>query len=162
GGLFPHLTARANATLQSRKLGLGSADPDARLDELCELCHFDRGLLARYPGELSGGQRQRLAIVRALMHDPEFLLLDEPLGALDPVVRAGLQDELRALFARLAKTVVMVTHDLAEAAFFSEDIVLLRRGRIAQRGPFAAMRESPADEFVEGFLEAQSAREVPS
>ena len=90
--------------------------------------------LDRHPGEMSGGQRQRVALMRALMLDPELLFLDEPLAALDPLVRAELQDDLVAVFARLGKSVVLVTHDLAEAALFGDTLVLLRDGRVVQRG----------------------------
>jgi osmoprotectant transport system ATP-binding protein len=93
--------------------------------------------------------------MRALMLDPDVLLLDEPLGALDPVIRYGLQDELRAIFRTLGKTVVMVTHDIGEAGFFGDDIVLLRDGAIVQRGDIRALAETPADEFVERFVHAQ-------
>jgi osmoprotectant transport system ATP-binding protein len=111
-------------------------------------------LLSRFPAELSGGQRQRVALMRALMLDPPTLLLDEPLGALDPLVRHGLQDELREIFARLGKTVIMVTHDMAEAAFFSDRLILMRRGRIIQAGRLEDFQRAPADAFVREFLAA--------
>jgi osmoprotectant transport system ATP-binding protein len=95
--------------------------------------------------------------MRALLLDPDLLLLDEPLGALDPMVRHGLQDELRALFARLRKSVVLVTHDLAEAAFFADTIVLMREGQIAQQGAYEDLVERPSDDFVRAFLQAQRA-----
>jgi osmoprotectant transport system ATP-binding protein len=92
--------------------------------------------------------------LRALMLDPEVLLLDEPLGALDPVTRFELQADLREAFARLRKTVVLVTHDLSEAAFLAERVVLLRDGRIAQEGPARELATAPADAFVERFVHA--------
>ncbi len=107
---------------------------DARVDELAELTRFPADGLDRYPQQLSGGQRQRVGLMRALMLDPAALLLDEPLGALDPLVRADLQAELRDIFRSLGKTVVLVTHDLGEAAFFADRIVLLRDGQIVQDG----------------------------
>jgi osmoprotectant transport system ATP-binding protein len=125
-----------------------------RAHELAALAHLHADLLARFPAELSGGQRQRVALMRALMLDPPTLLLDEPLGALDPLVRHGLQEELRDIFARLGKTVIMVTHDLAEAAFFSRRLVLMRRGRVLQDGSLANFRRAPADPFVREFLAA--------
>ncbi|MEM8756931.1 MAG: ATP-binding cassette domain-containing protein [Planctomycetota bacterium] len=156
GGLFPHLTSRQNVMLPARAHGV---DAESRTAELAGLVRLEPALLDRYPSELSGGQRQRVALMRALVLTPEALLLDEPLGALDPVVRSELQTELKALFATLGKTVVLVTHDLAEAAYLApDDIVLLRDGTIAQRGPFAELREKPADAFVSGFVEAQSRR----
>ncbi|MCA9561683.1 MAG: ATP-binding cassette domain-containing protein, partial [Myxococcales bacterium] len=102
-----------------------------------------------------GGQRQRVALMRALMLDPEVVLLDEPLGALDPMIRADLQVELKEVFQRLKKTVVMVTHDLAEAAWFADRIVLLRAGRIVQAGTLDDLTQRPADDFVTTFVNAQ-------
>ena len=93
--------------------------------------------------------------MRALMLDPPVLLMDEPLGALDPLVRAELQDDLRGIFRQLNKTVVLVTHDLAEAAHFADHVVLMRDGRVVQQGPFADLHSSPADEFVTRFVNAQ-------
>ena len=154
GGLFPHLTARGNVTLLSDHL---RQDAAARITELCGLVRLEPSILSRYPAELSGGQRQRVGLMRALMLNPEVLLLDEPLGALDPMVRAELQTELREIFRKLAKTVVLVTHDLAEAAYFGDDIVLMRNGRIEQQGPFRALVDTPASDFVREFVNAQRA-----
>jgi osmoprotectant transport system ATP-binding protein len=158
GGLFPHLTARANLTLLARHLGWQRQRYDARLQELAELTRLPDSLLERFPGELSGGQRQRVALMRALMLEPEVLLLDEPLGSLDPMVRAGLQDELRELFQRLGTTVLLVTHDLQEAAFLGDDIVLMRSGRVVQQGAFQDLRQLPAEPFVIRFISAQRSR----
>jgi osmoprotectant transport system ATP-binding protein len=155
GGLFPHLTARENVALMARYLNWPPARIDTRLTELLELTHFPRAALARYPGELSGGQNQRLGLMRALMLDPEVLLLDEPLGALDPMIRYDLQEELKEIFATLGKTVVLVTHDLPEAAFLADSIVLMRAGRIVQSGTLADMLNQPAEPFVERFVRAQ-------
>lgn len=159
GGLFPHLTARRNVELPARRHGMEAARRHERLAELAELMHLDADLLEKYPLQLSGGQRQRIALMRALVLDPEVLLLDEPLGALDPMIRAELQQEFRELFDKLHKTVVIVTHDLAEAAYLApEDIVLLRDGRIEQRGAFEQLRAEPADDFVRDFILAQTER----
>jgi len=117
--------------------------------------------LRRYPLELSGGERQRVSLMRALMLDPEVLLLDEPLGALDPIMRLALQNDLKGIFARLKKTVVMVTHDVAEAAFLADAIVLLREGRVVQAGTFEDLRERPTHAFVSAFLSAQRRAEAP-
>ena len=111
--------------------------------------------MQRYPAELSGGQRQRVSLMRALMLDPDLLLLDEPLGALDPMIRYQLQQELKTIFARLGKSVVMVTHDIAEAAYFSQTLVLMRAGRIVQTGSIGQLARSPAEPFVEAFITAQ-------
>ncbi len=155
GGLFPHMTVRDNVLLMARYLGYSEETNQARLAWLCELTKFPEGALARYPVQLSGGQRQRVSLMRALILDPELLLLDEPLAALDPIVRANLQQELRAIFQRLQRTVVLVTHDMAEAAYFGDRIVLLESGRVVQVGTFQALWESPAEPFVSDFLAAQ-------
>src|SRR5213078_2361736 len=110
GGLFPHLTASATVSLMARHIGKSSSEMDTRLSELSALTRFPQNALARYPGELSGGQRQRVSLMRALMLSPELLLLDEPLGALDPLVRSSLQKELKEIFARLRQTTLFVTH----------------------------------------------------
>ena len=127
----------------------------AKLDELCELTRFPKDGLARYPVELSGGQRQRVSLMRALALDPDVLLLDEPLGALDPMVRASLQTELKEIFSRLGKTVILVTHDMAEAGYIGDSIVLMREGQIVQQGTLDALRERPTDGFVSEFITAQ-------
>jgi osmoprotectant transport system ATP-binding protein len=155
GGLFPHLTARANVLLMARHIGKSEDEMKNRLAELCELTRFSVNLLSRYPVELSGGQRQRVGLMRALMLSPELLLLDEPLGALDPLVRASLQNDLKEIFTRLQQTVLFVTHDLAEAVYFGDDIVLMNDGRIVQKGSVADLREKPADPFVSEFINAQ-------
>jgi osmoprotectant transport system ATP-binding protein len=156
GGLFPHLTAARNVTLPAEVRGVPAERRRIRLVELAEMVGFDAQTLARYPAELSGGQRQRVSLMRALMLDPPVLLLDEPLGALDPIVRADLQGQLREIFSTLAKTVVMVTHDVAEAALFGTAISLMTRGRIVQHGTFEELARRPADPFVTEFLRAQS------
>ena len=157
GGLFPHLTARGNAALLPKQLGWTKDKIDARVTELAALTNFPTSGLDRYPVELSGGQRQRVALVRALMTDPAVLLLDEPLGALDPMIRADLQRDLRDIFRKLHKTVILVTHDMAEATYFADEVVLMRDGRIVQRGTPADLRDRPADDFVRHFLTAQAA-----
>jgi osmoprotectant transport system ATP-binding protein len=155
GGLFPHLTGRGNVSLMAAHLGWPKSKIVSRVDELLQLTRLLPDVLARYPAEMSGGQRQRVALMRALMLDADVLLLDEPLGALDPMVRAELQEELSEIFRRLGKTVVLVTHDLAEAAYFADRVVLLRNGRIVQAGSITELRESPADDFVGQFVRAQ-------
>jgi osmoprotectant transport system ATP-binding protein len=155
GGLFPHLTARANAALVARYLGWDGERLGSRLNELVELTHFPSDGLDRYPAQLSGGQRQRVSLMRALMLDPDVLLMDEPLGALDPMIRSSLQAELRSIYRTLGKTVVMVTHDLGEAGYFGDTIVLMREGRVVQVGPFGDLLNSPAEAFVTEFVNAQ-------
>ncbi len=155
GGLLPHLTGRGNVTLVARRIGWDRPRIAARVDELAAMTRMDAEMLSRYPHELSGGQRQRVALMRALMLDPDALLMDEPLGALDPMIRADLQEDLRGLFRDLQKTVVIVTHDLAEANYFADEIVLLDAGRIVQRGRLADLAERPASDFVRQFVTAQ-------
>ena len=155
GGLFPHLTALGNVELMARHLNWPEQRMRERVTELSELVHLPRALLTRYPQQISGGQRQRVALMRALMLDPELLFLDEPLGALDPMVRADLQDDLARIFERLGKSVLLVTHDLAEAAFFGHELVLLQDGRVVQRGSLQDFLSRPAAPFVTEFVRAQ-------
>ena len=155
GGLFPHLSVEANVALAARFLKRPEAGIRKRLDELCELVALSPALLKRFPRELSGGQRQRVALMRALMLDPALLLLDEPLGALDPVTRHALQKDLKTIFARLGKTVIMVTHDMGEAAHFAGELILMRDGRIVQRGTLDDLLRRPADPYVTEFISAQ-------
>jgi osmoprotectant transport system ATP-binding protein len=155
GGLFPHLTARGNVTLMARHLGWNRASIDKRLAELTALTRFPEELLDNYPVQLSGGQRQRVSLMRALILDPALLLLDEPLGALDPLIRSDLQADLRSIFQTLHKTVVLVTHDLGEAGFLGDALVLMQAGRIVQQDSFSNLIQAPADEFVTRFINAQ-------
>lgn len=155
GGLFPHLSVHRNVTLMARYLGRPEDEVRRRVAELAELVRLDPGLLERHPDALSGGQRQRASLMRALMLDPDLLLLDEPLGALDPMIRVELQRELKAIFERLGKTVLLVTHDLAEAAFLARRMVLMRAGRVIQSGTLAELARRPAEPFVEAFVNAQ-------
>ncbi|MBV8223609.1 MAG: ATP-binding cassette domain-containing protein [Verrucomicrobia bacterium] len=155
GGLFAHLTAAQNVLLMAKHLHQPAPQMQSRLQELCELTHFPENALTRYPVELSGGQRQRVSLMRALMLQPSVLLLDEPLGALDPMVRARLQDELKEIFERLRQTIVLVTHDMAEAGFFANRIVLLNEGRVVQSGTLDDLRSKPVSPFVRDFLHAQ-------
>ena len=155
GGLFPHLTVHDNVIVMARYLRRNADWIAHRLAELAQLVRLPLKLMSRFPAELSGGQRQRVSLMRALMLDPELLLLDEPLGALDPMIRYELQRELKSIFAQLGKTVLMVTHDIAEAAFFGHTIVLMRDGHIVQTGPFKMLARQPAEPFVEQFITAQ-------
>ncbi len=155
GGLFPHLTAGQNVALMARHLGNPEAENAARLKELSALTKFPEDGFNRYPSELSGGQRQRVGLMRGLMLQPDVLLLDEPLGALDPLVRHGLQTDLKAIFAQLQPTVVLVTHDMGEAAYLADKIVLLREGKIVQEGTLEDFQKRPAEPYVTEFLSAQ-------
>ncbi|WP_218081985.1 ATP-binding cassette domain-containing protein [Anthocerotibacter panamensis] len=155
GGLFPHLSAAANVTLLARYLKRPALALAQRLQELCDLVRLSPKDLNRYPKDLSGGQRQRVGIMRALMLDPPILLLDEPLGALDPITRSQLQTELKNIFTLLDKTVVLVTHDMGEAAYFGDEIILMRQGQIVQRGSLTDLLQRPAEPYVTDFIQAQ-------
>jgi osmoprotectant transport system ATP-binding protein len=156
GALYPHLTAWGNVTLPAEVMGWPRERIEARVRALGALVDLDDSVLRRYPGQLSGGQRQRVGVMRALMLDPPLLLLDEPLGALDPIVRAGLQAQLRQIFASLGKAVLLVTHDIREAAMLGNAITMLRDGRVVQQGAFADLALQPAEPFVTEFLGAQA------
>ena len=157
GGLFPHLTAAGNVALVARWLGWDPGRVESRLRQLAELVRLPASALARFPAQLSGGQAQRVGLMRALVLDAPVLLLDEPLGALDPITRFDLQRDLRDAFRQLGKTVVLVTHDLGEAAFFGGTVVLLRDGLVVQQGAFEELLSAPADAFVTRFVQAQRA-----
>lgn len=156
GGLFPHLSAKENISLVARHLGWQQERIDTRIGELSELTQLAPDSLERFPAQLSGGQRQRVGLMRALILDPDILLMDEPLGALDPLIRSELQSDLRDIFRKLNKTVVIVTHDLHEAAYFADEILLLRQGRVVQRGTIVDLLKQPADPFVTQFISAQN------
>jgi len=155
GGLFPNMTAMGNITLMARRLKWTSAKINERLHELAELTRIDTDLLERYPGHLSGGQQQRVSLMRSLMLDPDILLLDEPFAALDPLIKNELQHSMRAIFKKLNKSVILVTHDLNEAAFFADRVVLLRQGEIVQSGPVIDLVNKPQNDFVKRFVSAQ-------
>ena len=155
GGLFPHLTAADNVALMARHLRWEPQRRRKRLAALAELARLPADLLDRYPSQLSGGQRQRVGLMRALMLDPEVLLMDEPLGALDPIIRSQLQEDLKQIFQRLKKTVLFVTHDMGEAAYLGERISVMREGRILQTATPRELLHHPADEYVTRFISAQ-------
>ncbi len=155
GGLFPNLSALENVSLMASYLGWDKERIDKRIDQLCNLTKYPIDALSRYPIQISGGQRQRLSLMRALMLDPDILLLDEPLGALDPLIRSELQEDLKEIFSTLGKTVVMVTHDIGEAAFFGDKIILIKDGQIVQEGTIYDLAKTPAHPFVTKFINAQ-------
>ena len=152
-GLFPHWTVERNIGTVPRLLGWPEARIRARVHALLELLRLAPAQFARrYPHELSGGQQQRVGVARALAADPEVLLMDEPFGALDPVTRVAMQHELRRIHALSGKTLVMVTHDIDEALFLADRIVLLQDGRLVQEGPPLTLLARPANAFVADFL----------
>ena len=158
GGLFPHLTAIQNIRLVAEYLDWNPDKIKTRIKDLTDLTHFPVDALERFPLQLSGGQRQRVSLMRALMLDPEVLLLDEPLGALDPMIRADLQEELKGIFKSLGKAVLLVTHDINEAGFFADEIILMKDGKVLQQGSIRELLDDPADDFVKKFINAQRNR----
>lgn len=153
GGLLPHRTVADN--IATVPVLMGASRRQARRDALglLERVGMDPALANRYPAELSGGQQQRVGVARALASDPNILLMDEPFGAVDPIVRRELQDELRRLQAELGKTILFVTHDIDEAFRLGDEVVVLRKGGvIAQQGAPHEILSSPADEFVREFV----------
>lgn len=155
GGLFPHLTCAQNVGLMAKHLGWPKEKIHSRIEELSDLTRLPRPALERYPAQISGGQRQRVGIMRALMLDPPVMLLDEPMGALDPLVRYDLQEDLLEIFRTLKKTAITVTHDMGEAGFFGDHVIMLGEGRIVQQGKLDEMILRPANEFVTRFVNAQ-------
>jgi osmoprotectant transport system ATP-binding protein len=154
-GLFPHLTVERNITLLARLARWEPARIRARAEELMTLVGLPPDYTRRYPHELSGGQQQRVGLCRAMMLYPRVFLLDEPFGALDPITRKDLHREFLRLQAAEARTVVLVTHDLAEARRLAQRLVVLERGRIAQHGTWDEVVHGPANEFVRAFFQTQ-------
>jgi osmoprotectant transport system ATP-binding protein len=152
-GLFPHMTIGENVETVPRLLGWSKPRRQERTVELLELVGLEAADAKRYPAELSGGQRQRVGLARALAADPPVLLMDEPFGALDPITRARLQQELRRLHHEVAKTVIFVTHDIDEAILMGQRIAILRPGGIlAQYDTPDTILAAPADDFVAQFI----------
>jgi osmoprotectant transport system ATP-binding protein len=152
-GLFPHRTIEDNIATVPLLDGWGKAKARARATELMELVGLDLGMARRYPHQLSGGQQQRVGVARALAADPPVLLMDEPFSAVDPIVRAALQDELIRLQGELHKTIVMVTHDVEEAIKVGDIVAVFRPGgHLAQVDTPEHLLGAPADDYVEGFI----------
>lgn len=155
GGLFPHMTASQNMRFMADYLQHDRSQTGHRILELCDMTNIHPDLLNRYPSELSGGQVQRVALMRALMLDPDVLFLDEPLGALDPLNRVSLQEEMKTIFNQLGKTVVMVTHDMGEAALFGDLIVIMKDGFLLQYDTLSNLSTQPKSPFITEFINAQ-------
>jgi len=152
-GLFPHWSVARNIATVPELLGWPRARIDARVDELLALLGLEPALYRqRWPHQLSGGQQQRVGVARALAADPELLLMDEPFGALDPITRAALQQELQRIHQASGKTIVLVTHDIEEALRLATRIVLLDHGRVVQDGSPAQLLGAPANDFVTDFF----------
>ncbi|HXI77554.1 MAG TPA: ATP-binding cassette domain-containing protein [Steroidobacteraceae bacterium] len=155
GGLFPHISGMNNVALIAKLRGWRRAQIEARVEELRKIVDLDPEVLTRFPREMSGGQKQRVSIMRAAMMNPAVMLLDEPMAALDPLIRRSVQQELKSIFQRLDKTVLLVTHDLGEAVFLAEQLTMLHEGRVVQSGSYRDLLLSPANPFVSQFINAQ-------
>ena len=157
-GLFPHMNIAENIATVPRLLGWPKQKITERIDELLELVGLDpKENRHRYPHEMSGGQRQRVGVARALAADPPVMLMDEPFGAIDPMVRGRLQDEFKLILQRVKKTVVIVTHDLDEAIKMGDRIAIMRAGRLLQCDTPANILAAPANDFVKAFVGADRA-----
>lgn len=158
-GLMPHFTVIDNVATVLRLTGTAKGAAHARARELMRIVGLDESLAGRYPRQLSGGQQQRVGVARGLAADPNILLMDEPFGAVDPIVRADLQQETIRLQRELHKTVVFVTHDIDEAFLLGDQVVILDKGaRVVQVGTPSEIIENPADDFVAAFIGADRGR----
>ena len=151
-GLFPHWTVRKNIATVPVLLGWPRAQVNERITALLALLNLDAQLLDRYPHQLSGGQQQRIGVARALAADPEVLLMDEPFGALDPVTRGVLQQEMLRIHQLSGRTIVLVTHDIDEALTLADRIVLMDNGEIVQQGRPVELLTQPKNDFVRDFF----------
>jgi osmoprotectant transport system ATP-binding protein len=159
GGLLPHFTVLDNIATVPRLTGYTRRAARTRALELLDVVGLDRALADRYPAQLSGGQQQRVGVARGLAADPNILLMDEPFGAVDPIVRSELQQEVIRLQRELDKTVVFVTHDIDEAFLLGDQVVILAAGaRTLQVGSPSEIIEHPANEFVSAFIGAERGR----
>ncbi len=159
-GLFPHMSIAENIAVPLRLKGIGRAPRRARAAALLELVGLDTALLDRRPLELSGGQQQRVGVARALAGDPDIILMDEPFGAVDPLLRRQLQRELKQIQQRVHKTIVLVTHDLAEAFLLADRLIVMKDGRVVQAGTPRTLVLSPQDTFVRKFISDIRATDV--
>jgi len=155
-GLLPHFSVVDNIATVPVLTGVPRAEARRRALELMDVVGLERGLAKRYPSQLSGGQQQRVGVARALAVDPDILLMDEPFGAVDPIVRRELQAEIIRLQRELHKTIVFVTHDIDEAFLLGDQVVILENGaRVAQIGSPSEIIENPASDFVADFIGAE-------
>jgi len=151
-GLLPHFTVKENLCIVPKLLKWEKEKMERQLEKVCDTMHIEKAFLKRRPKQLSGGQRQRVGVGRALMGDPDIVLMDEPFGALDPITRESIQDEFSSLKALINKTIVFVTHDIHEAFTVADRICIMEQGLIEQVGTKREMLENPASDFVERFM----------
>jgi len=154
-GLFPHMTIYDNVTLMARLESWSSDRIEQRYQYLFDLLDLDQDFADRFPNSLSGGQQQRVSLCRAMMLNPPLLLLDEPFSALDPITRRGIHEEFTRLQAAESRTIVLVTHDIAEAAKLAQQLVILKEGNIVQQGTLQMVAANPADEYVANLMRLQ-------
>jgi len=154
-GLFPHMTIYDNVTLMARLESWSSDRIEQRYEYLFDLMDLDKDFADRFPNSLSGGQQQRVSLCRAMMLNPPLLLLDEPFSALDPITRRGIHKEFTRLQAAESRTIILVTHDIAEAAELAQQLVILKEGKIVQQGTLQAVAEDPTDEYVANLMRLQ-------
>lgn len=155
GGLFPHMTIFENVTLIAQLEGWDEKKIEGRFQYLFELMNLDPLFTDRYPNSLSGGQQQRASLCRAMMLNPPLMLLDEPFSALDPITRRGIHDEFRKLQQAESRTMILVTHDMAEAMKLADQLVILKQGEIVQQGTLEEVTQHPSDEYVASLLTLQ-------
>ncbi len=158
-GLFPHLSVAENVAVTPRLLGWPRAKIEARVDELLDLVRLSsRDYRRRLPRELSGGQQQRVALARALAARPKIMLMDEPFGALDPLIRDDLAEDYRQIHAALGLTTIFVTHDMTEAMLLGDRIAVMKDGALVQVGTPNALLAAPADDFVRALVDTPKKR----
>lgn len=155
GALYPHLKIIKNILLPIEIKRKATKEDHEKVTELALVCGISLDLLSRYPGELSGGQKQRISILRALMMDTPYILLDEPLSALDPITKVSIQKEFKKIFRENNKTIIMVTHSLSEAKFLCDKLLILREGLIEQFDQTENVINNSSNQFVAEFIQAQ-------
>ena len=153
--LLPHLNARKNILFPGKMSGLDPKDLSKRMAKLCKMVRLETKHLDKYPRELSGGEKQRISLMRSLLLSPPIIFMDEPLNALDPLVRHALLVDLKSTFKTLKRTVVFVTHDLREASYLGDHLYLIYKGTIVEDGTFSNLYQNPKTEFTKKFITSQ-------
>ncbi|MCY4643332.1 MAG: ABC transporter ATP-binding protein [Bacteriovoracales bacterium] len=153
--LLPHIRAKDNILFPGKIIRLAPKDLKDRLTRLCQMVRLEEHHLNKYPAQLSGGERQRVSLMRSLLLSPPIIFMDEPLSALDPLVRHALLVDLKKVFKKLGHTIVLVTHDLREASYLGDHIYLIQEGKIVQDGTFSDLYQNPKTEFTKRFITSQ-------